>query len=286
MATDTLLVFTEEQMEGLITSIFSSVNGRIGDRIIQTLSGGDDSHTVSAEALEKYLSDMKNTITTNYTEAFTNVLKNYTKTSDLNETLKAYVTLSVLNQMLENYPTKDSLSDVVRQGNLGSTDLSSVLSAYLKSSDFNNTISQYVKTNDMNTELAKKQNKLSGSNGQIVGFDSSGNAVPQAMPSTKPGYLYNFTKGNWVKGSLVQTVDSDHSVALYDYTITIPAATHGLSGSSVTANFSHKVNNVYRQNTWACIGSYATIANNVITLHYTASESDAGYEGQVQLFVM
>lgn len=286
MAADTLLVFTEEQMETLITSIFNSVNGRIGDRIIQTISGGDASHTVSAEALEKYLSDMKNTITINYTEAFTNVLKNYTKTSDLNETLKVYVTLTVLNQMLENYATNESLSDVVRQGDMGSTDLSSVLSAYLKSEDFNSMISQYVKTNDMNTELAKKQNKLSGSSGQIVGFDSSGNAVPQAMPNTKPGYLYNFTKANWVKGSQVQAADSNNPVALYDYTITIQAATHGLSGSSVTANFSHKVNNVYQQNTWACIGSYATIANNIITLHYTTSESDAGYEGQVQLFVM
>lgn len=100
-------------------------------------------------------------------------------------------------------------------------------------------------------------------------------------------YLHNFTAANWVKGTEVRAASDDPEMdAIYDYTITIPAATHGLQGSSVTANFLHKVGSVYKGGTWATISDYATIASNVITLHHEATEEDAGYEGQVMLFVM
>lgn len=45
-------------------------------------------------------------------------------------------------------------------------------------------LSNYYTKQEVNTELESKQDTLTGTQGQIVGFDSSGNAVAQAAPDT------------------------------------------------------------------------------------------------------
>lgn len=45
-------------------------------------------------------------------------------------------------------------------------------------------LSDYYTKQEINTSLESKQNKLTGTAGQVVGFDSSGNAIAQAAPAT------------------------------------------------------------------------------------------------------
>lgn len=48
------VTFTEDQIKELVTSIFSSVNIRIADRIVQTISDTDVHHAPSAGAVKTY----------------------------------------------------------------------------------------------------------------------------------------------------------------------------------------------------------------------------------------
>lgn len=53
--TPELIHFTEAQVQNLVTMIFQSVNTRISDRIVQTLTDGDTAHTASAGAVKAAL---------------------------------------------------------------------------------------------------------------------------------------------------------------------------------------------------------------------------------------
>lgn len=132
--------------------------------------------------------------------------------------------------------------------------------------------------------------QLSDSTDSDSGADSGVAATPKAVKDTydlaqkamtaaneakqtaeaagKAAYVHTFSSGDWKAGS-------------DEYTITIPAATHGLSGTVVTCRAFAKVSGGYTQNTWASETTYATIASGVITLHFPAdmSVADGGYDG-------
>ena len=77
-------------------------------------------------------------------------------------------------------------------------------------------------------------------------------------------YVYTFTASNWSNG-----------------TLTIAAATHGITGNGITATFYHNLSGTYTAGTWACIESWAYIdpSTHVITLHGPTN----GYAGKVVL---
>ena len=77
-------------------------------------------------------------------------------------------------------------------------------------------------------------------------------------------YVYTFTAANWSSG-----------------TLTIAAATHGITGSGIVATFYHNLSGTYTAGTWACIESWAYIdpSTHVITLHGPTD----GYAGKVVL---
>ena len=77
-------------------------------------------------------------------------------------------------------------------------------------------------------------------------------------------YVYTFTAANWSNG-----------------TLTIAAATHGITGSGIVATFYHNLSGTYTAGTWACIESWAEInaSTHVITLHGPTD----GYAGKVVL---
>lgn len=82
------------------------------------------------------------------------------------------------------------------------------------------------------------------------------------------GYTHTFTAANWVKGT-------------NEVTITIPAVTHGLTGTLVDCQAFSLISGNYRQNTWAAMETYATVSSNGdIVLHYP---NNAGYNGAVIL---
>lgn len=77
-------------------------------------------------------------------------------------------------------------------------------------------------------------------------------------------YVYTFTAANWSSG-----------------TLTIAAATHGITGSGIVATFYHNLSGTYTAGTWACVESWAYIdpSTHVITLHGPTD----GYAGKVVL---
>lgn len=83
----------------------------------------------------------------------------------------------------------------------------------------------------------------------------------------KEPYVYSFTASSWNSST---------------HTITIAAATHGITSNNLLFQFWHKVSGVYVFNTWGCIESWAEInaSTHVITLH----GPDEGYEGKVVLY--
>ena len=81
-------------------------------------------------------------------------------------------------------------------------------------------------------------------------------------------FVKSFTAAEWSAGS-------------GERTITIPAATHGMSGTAVQAQFFTLRFGTYVTGTWASMESYATIgSDNGIVLHCPGS---AGYDGRVIL---
>ena len=111
----------------------------------------------------------------------------------------------------------------------------------------------------------KKQDKLSGTAGQVVGFDADGNAVAQDAPSGgTSSYVVSFTADQWTAGT-------------GESTITIPAATHKLSGDIVDCKSFALVSGRYRSGVWASLETYATAEENGdIVLHYSDTSGYAG----------
>lgn len=108
--------------------------------------------------------------------------------------------------------------------------------------------------------IGGKQERLTGKQGQVVGFDVSGNAVAQDAPTGGAGYVKKFTANEWVDGT-------------DDHTITIPAATHGMTGTVAMC-----IAQADTGRTWASIQTYATVERNNITLHCAG-----GYDGYAVL---
>ena len=113
----------------------------------------------------------------------------------------------------------------------------------------------------LKVQFAGKQDKLTGTSGQVVGFDASGNAVAQDGGGTKT-YRHLFAASDWSGTS--------------EMTLTIPAATHGISGSDVLCKAAVLSGTSYVEGTWAALATYATIdgTSREITLH--ASSAYAG----------
>lgn len=105
-------------------------------------------------------------------------------------------------------------------------------------------------------KLAGKQDLLTGKSGQVVGFDADGRAVAQdAGGGGVKAYRHVFSASDWTGSS--------------ELTMTIPAATHGVTGEDVLCKVSVLSGSSYVQGTWAAQGTYATIdaASHIITLH-------------------
>ena len=81
-------------------------------------------------------------------------------------------------------------------------------------------------------------------------------------------YTHTFQKADWVQGT-------------GEHTITIPAATHGLSGTVVSCQALALVSGIYRGGVWATVGTYATVNENLdIILH---AAGDQFYDGMALL---
>ena len=135
-------------------------------------------------------------------------------------------------------------------------------------------------TNSTSTALAatpsavKAAYDLASSKQNALTFDSAPTAnstnpvtsggVYTAILNKRP-YVHTFSAANWSNG-----------------TITIPAATHGLTGSGVLAQFYHNVSGSYTAGTWACVESWAEI--NASTYAITLHGPSTGYAGKVVLY--
>ena len=118
------------------------------------------------------------------------------------------------------------------------------------------------------TAWSAKQNALTFDTAPTSGSGNpvtSGGVYTAIQNAGKSPYVRTFTAANWSNG-----------------TLTIPAATHGFTGSGVLAQFMHLVNGSYVPGTWACIESWAEInaSTHVITLHGPS----AGYAGKVTIY--
>lgn len=118
------------------------------------------------------------------------------------------------------------------------------------------------------TTWSNKQNALTFDSAPTSGSTNpvtSGGVYTAIQSAGKTPYVHTFSAANWSSG-----------------TITIAAATHGLTGSCVLAQFYHLISGSYTAGTWACVESWAEInaSTHVITLHGPS----AGYAGKVVLF--
>lgn len=107
-------------------------------------------------------------------------------------------------------------------------------------------------------------NPNSGTTGQIL--TKTENGVKWADPPSggTASYVASFTAEQWTAGT-------------GESTITIPAATHKLSGSIVDCKAFASISGGYRAGVWASLETYATVAENGdIVLHYPDTSGYAG----------
>lgn len=104
-----------------------------------------------------------------------------------------------------------------------------------------------------------KQDKLTGVQGQVVGFDESGTAVAQDLSGGASAVT--FTDSQWSNG-----------------TLTIPAASHGRTSAAFGYDLRHLVYGELVRNTWAVLETkvtYDSATGNVLLSHGTP------YSGQI-----
>lgn len=135
-----------------------------------------------------------------------------------------------------------------------------------------------VTSGGVKSALDAKQNNLTFDNAPTANSDNpvKSGGIRNAIDSAKAEpFVYSFSANDWIAGN-------DGS------TITIPAATHGITGTDIIAQFWHQVSGVYLFNTWGCIESWAEIdaSTHIITLHFANSpgDSEAGYTGKVVIY--
>lgn len=103
-----------------------------------------------------------------------------------------------------------------------------------------------------------------GTADQVLKRTSDGGAEWGDAPSGGASYVASFTAEQWTAGT-------------GESTITIPAATHKLSGSIVDCKAFASVSGGYRGGVWASLETYATVAENGdIVLHYPDTSGYAG----------
>ena len=103
---------------------------------------------------------------------------------------------------------------------------------------------------------------MGGSGGSaLLGEDEAGNLLQMIQALS---YTQNFDASDWVAGS-------------GECTITIPAATHGMTGDTVTCQAYALVSGAYLPSVWAALETYATVGSNGdIVLHYPSTTGYAG----------
>lgn len=103
-----------------------------------------------------------------------------------------------------------------------------------------------------------------GTADQVLKRTSDGGAVWGDAPSGGASYVASFTAEQWTAGAS-------------ESTITIPAATHKLSGNIVDCKAFTSISGGYRAGVWASLETYATAAENGdIVLHYPDTSGYAG----------
>ena len=103
-----------------------------------------------------------------------------------------------------------------------------------------------------------------GTADQVLKRTSDGGAEWGDAPSGGASYVASFTAEQWTAGT-------------GESTITIPAATHKLSGSIVDCKAFASISGGYRAGVWASLETYATVAENGdIVLHYPDTSGYAG----------
>ena len=137
----------------------------------------------------------------------------------------------------------------------------SALTTHTGNSNIHVTAAQKTTWNNKQNALTFDSTPTSGSSNPVT----SGGIYTAIQNAGKTPYVHTFTASNWSSG-----------------TMTIAAATHGLTGSGVLAQFYHLVSGTYTAGTWACVESWAEInaSTHVITLHGPST----GYAGKVVLF--
>lgn len=106
-----------------------------------------------------------------------------------------------------------------------------------------------------------KQDKLTGARGQVVGFNESGAAVAQDPAGGGGASAVTFTDSQWSNG-----------------TLTIPAASHGMTSAVFGYDLRHMVYGELVRNTWAALEtkvSYDSTTGNILL------SCGAAYSGQI-----
>ena len=186
-----------------------------------------------------------------------------------------------------DYATRTELNSAVSTHNSSvsaHSDMRTALSTHTENTDIHVTAAQKTAwtnhagntdvhvTAAQKTEWSAKQSALtfdaaptSGSTNPVT----SGGVYTAIQSAGKSPYVHTFAAADWVAGT-------------GEATITIAAATHGLTGAGVLYEFAHSVDGTYLPGTWACVESWAEInaSTHVITLHGPST----GYAGKVVLF--
>lgn len=111
-------------------------------------------------------------------------------------------------------------------------------------------------------------NPNSGTTGQILTKTENGEKWADPPSGGTASYVASFTAEQWTAGT-------------GESTITIPAATHKLSGSIVDCKAFASISGGYRAGVWASLETYATVAENGdIVLH---NPDTSGYAGAAVL---
>ena len=177
---------------------------------------------------------------------------------------------------------KEQAAQIVGGDYATNTDVANAVSAHdggvSAHSDIRTALSTHTGNGDVHVTAAQKSAWSAKQN--ALTFDSSptqnstnpvtsGGVYTAIQSAGKTPYVHSFAANDWTAGT-------------NETTLTIAAATHGLTGSGVLAQFLHLVSGNYVAGTWACQESWAEInaSTHVVTLHGPAT----AYAGKVVLF--
>lgn len=180
-----------------------------------------------------------------------------------------------------DYATNTDLANAVSTHNASASahgDIRTALGAHAESADVHVTAAQKAawsaKQNALTFDTAPAANSANPvtSGGIKAALDGKADLADGKVPAAQlpqKSTRVTFSAADWVAGT-------------NESTITVAAATHGITGASLLSQFRHLVSGAYVCGTWACEESWAEIdaSTHAITLHGPA----AGYDGAVTLF--